>query len=149
MSNKSNNTDTSGTISTSTEDFKDQSVKHNFSKFEHDLYHDEDNIVLPVIWVKMISLPNKGDRWKVITDNKVTFVLEGSKISKKEKEFLHTIEGFNFILAKAKIGIKNLSGFRADLKKVIDKALLHVEIVKPQGKLKNKPAKRGPKKKKK
>jgi SMC interacting uncharacterized protein involved in chromosome segregation len=129
MSNKPNNVDTSGTISTSTEDFKDQSVKHNFSKFEHDLYHEEDDVALPVVRVKRISLPNKGDKWKIFEDNKVVFIIEGSKLLKKEREYLQTIEGFNFILAKAKAGIKSLHAFRTELKKVIDKPQVQEQVV--------------------
>jgi len=141
MSNKPNNTNTSDTLSTSTEEFKDQSVKHNFSKFEHDLYHEEDDVALPVVRVKRISLPNKGDKWKIIHDNKVIFIIEGSKLLKKEKEFLQTLDGFNFILARAKAGIKSLNAFRTELKKVIDKPSVHAEVVE------KKPAKRGKKKK--
>jgi len=118
MSNTKNN-NTSDTLNTSTEEFKDQSVKHNFSKFEHDLYHEEDDVALPVIRVKRISLPNKGDKWKVLTDNKITFILEGSKISNKEKEFLYTIDGFNFLLAQAKTGIKSFNNLRGEIKKAI------------------------------
>ncbi len=100
-----------------TEEFKEQSSKFNISKIEIDLFHDEDNVVEKVVRVKRISLPNKNEKWKVLIDNKVTFVIEGTKISKPEKEFLCTIDGFNFILNRAKVGIKSLNNFRAELRK--------------------------------
>src|ERR1700690_257036 len=86
----------------SSEDFKDQVTKHPLSKFEYDLYHEEEDISMPVVRVKRVNMPNKGIKWKIIIDNKVDFVIEGSKISKKEREFLQTIDGFNFLLGQAK-----------------------------------------------
>src|SRR5208282_4877737 len=110
----------SSTITPATEDFKDANLKYNLSKFEYDLYHEEDDISETVVRVKRVSMPNKGEKWKVMHDNKVTFIIESTKISKKEREYLQTIEGFNFILARAKTGIKSLNSFRTELKKVID-----------------------------
>lgn len=134
MSNKIGN-DPAG--SNPTEDFKDQSVKHNFSKFEYDLYHDEDNVAEKVIRVKRTSMPNNGEKWKIMQDNKVIFIIEGSKISKKEKEYLQTIDGFNFILKQAKIGIKSLNSFRIELKKITDNTAV-VPVVETKKKKKSK-----------
>jgi SMC interacting uncharacterized protein involved in chromosome segregation len=104
-----------------TEEFKDQNQKYNLSKFEFDLYHEEDDVAEKVIRVKRVSMPNKGDKWKVMQDNKIIFTIESTKISKKEKEYLQTVEGFNFILSQAKTGIKSLNSFRTELKKIIGK----------------------------
>jgi hypothetical protein len=102
------------------EDFKDPSMKYNMSKFEYDLYHEEDDKSEKVVRVKRVSMPNKGEKWKIMVDNKVVFTIESTKISKKEREFLSTVEGFNFTLAQAKIGIKSLNSFRTDLKKAME-----------------------------
>jgi hypothetical protein len=111
-------TDTTG--GSPTEEFKDQNMKYSLSKFEHDLYHEEDDKAEKVTRVKRVSMPNKGEKWKVMTDNKLVFTIESTKISKKEREFLQTVDGFNFILAKAKIGIKSLNSFRIELKEFIE-----------------------------
>lgn len=111
----------------STEDFKEQIIKHNFSKFEYDLYKEEDDIAEKVIRVKRFNLPNKGQRWKIFEDNKVVWILEGSKLLKKEQEFLQTVDGFNFILSQAKLGIKSLNSFKIELKNKMD-ALPKLEI---------------------
>jgi hypothetical protein len=100
-----------------TEEFKDQNYKHSLSKIDHDLYKEEDDITLPIIRIKHVSLPNKGDRWKVLADSKVVFVLEGSKLTKKERAFLHTVEGINFLLKQAKAGIKSFNALKKELKK--------------------------------
>ncbi|CAB4196553.1 hypothetical protein UFOVP1290_73 [uncultured Caudovirales phage] len=114
MTNK-NTIDTSSAF----DEFKDSSLKHGFSKFEFDLYHEEDDVSEKVIRVKKVSMPNKGEKWKVMNDNKVIFTIESTKISKGEREYLQTVAGFNFILSQAKIGIKSLNSFRIELKKII------------------------------
>jgi hypothetical protein len=85
-----------------------QNVKNVLSKFDYDLFNEEEDVVEKVVRVKRVSLPNKGERWKIIEDNKTVFVVEGSKISKKEREYLRGIDGFNFLIAQAKVGIKSL-----------------------------------------
>lgn len=126
MANKPNGTTTTSVVTGPTsnlggEEYKDSNLKYNLSKFEYDLYHEEDDISEPVVRVKRVSMPNKGEKWKVMHDNKIIFTVESTKISKKEREYLQTIEGFNFILAQAKTGIKSLNSFRMELKKIIDK----------------------------
>jgi hypothetical protein len=103
------------------EEFKDPSSKGNSSKFDHDLFKDKDNIVLPTIRVKRIATPGNHEKWKVMHDNKIIFIIESSKISKSERLFLQTVEGFNFILSQAKTGIKSLNSFKNELKKVLPK----------------------------
>lgn len=117
MLNKNNSIDS--TTHSQGEEHKDQNSKFNLSKFDFDLYHEEDDIAEKVYRVKRVSMPNKGEKWKIMIDNKVVFVIEGNKLSKKEREFLVTVDGFSFILAQAKLGIKSLNSFRTELKKII------------------------------
>lgn len=104
---------------TSIEEPKDNNIKYVLSKFEYDLYHEEDNIVEPIIRVKRVSMPNKCEKWKIMIDNKLIFTIESHKISKSEREFLQTASGFNFMLSQAKIGIKSLNAFKTELKKIL------------------------------
>lgn len=89
--------------------------KFNTSKFDHDLFHDESNIILPVVRVKFVSLPHNGARWKIMKDNQVSYVIEGGKISRKGREFLMTVEGANWLLGEAKIGITSLNVLKKSL----------------------------------
>lgn len=120
--NPNTNTESNTPNFPSTEEFKDSNSKYSLSKFEYDLYHEEDDKAEKVIRVKRVSMPNKGEKWKVMSDNKLIFTIESTKISKKEREYLQTVEGFNFILSQAKTGIKSLNSFRTELKKKIDQA---------------------------
>jgi SMC interacting uncharacterized protein involved in chromosome segregation len=101
-------------------DSKDyQNIKNVLSKFDYDLFNEEEDVVEKVVRVKRVSLPNKGERWKILQDNKAVFIIDGSKISKKEREYLRSIDGFNFLITQAKAGIKSLNKLRIELKKNI------------------------------
>lgn len=101
----------------SSDDFKDSNLKFNPSRFEYDLYHEEDNVVEKIINVRRFVLPNNGERWKILENTKIMFVIEGDKLSKKEKIFLRSVEGFNFIIQLYKIGINSFNHFKTELKK--------------------------------
>lgn len=93
--------------------------KFGLSKFEHDLYHEEDDIAQPVVRVKHQSLPNKGEKWKIMSDNKVILIVEGNKLGKKERSYLNTLDGFNFLLSQAKSGIKSFNLLKIEIKKIL------------------------------
>lgn len=100
------------------EEFKDSNIKYVLSKFEFDLYHEEDNKPEPVIRVKRISV-GKTEKWKIFADTKVIFILEGIKLGNKEKEFLRTPDGFNFLIKQYKSGIKSFNAVKNEIKKVL------------------------------
>lgn len=100
-----------------TEEFKDQNQKYNLSKFEFDLYHEEYDTTEKVIRVKRVNMPNKGEKWKIMEDNKVMFILEGTKLNNKERDFLRTPDGFNFLIAQYKLGIKSFNALKVIIKK--------------------------------
>lgn len=122
MKTKLNNNSSSSEqyVSTSSPDeFKDQNIKYNLSKFEYDLYHEEDNKVEKIIRIKRISVPTGTEKWKIFEDNKVIFVVEGSKLTNKEKEFLRSIDGVNFLISQYKQGIRSINVLKNDIKKKI------------------------------
>ena len=99
------------------DDVKDPGLKYSLSKFEYDLYHEEDDKVEKVISVKRVSMPNKGEKWKISENGKVMFVIEGTKLTNKEKEYLRTIDGVNFLIAEYKQGIKSFNYIKNEIKK--------------------------------
>lgn len=104
------------TTSTLSDAPEQQSIKHILSKYEYDLYKEEDDIAQKVIRVKRFSMPNKGEKWKIFEDNKVIFILEGTKLTGKEKDFLRTVEGVNFLIKQFKNGIKSFNSLRKEIK---------------------------------
>ncbi len=115
--NKSNQEQTSNFQVGATEEVKDANLKYSLSKFEYDLYHEEDDKSEKVIRVKRVSMPNKGEKWKIFEDNKVMFIVEGTKLNNKEKEFLRTVDGVNFLIAQYKAGIKSFNSLKNEIKK--------------------------------
>jgi hypothetical protein len=114
MSTKSQDPTTTTPV---TEEFKEHNSKYNLSKIEGELYHEEYNVVEKIIRVKNVSMPNKSEKWKIFEDNKVMFTVEGIKLSSKEKDFLRTIDGFNFLIAQYKLGIKSFNALKNEIKK--------------------------------
>jgi hypothetical protein len=104
---------------TTAEEVKDTFSPHTLSKIEGELYHEEDDVKLPVIRVKYVDLPHNGARWKIFEDSKVTFILEGTKLTNKEKDFLRTVDGANFLLQQAKAGIKSFNALKKAIKKKV------------------------------
>lgn len=114
--NKPNPDPTSNLPQAGGEESKD-GLKYSLSKFEYDLYHEEDDKAEKVIRVKRVAMPNKGEKWKIFEDNKVMFVLEGTKLTNKEKDFLRTVDGVNFLIAQYKQGIKSFNSLKNEIKK--------------------------------
>jgi len=110
------NTDPTPNLPQAGEEGKD-GMKYSLSKFEYDLYHEEDDKAEKVIRVKRVSMPNKGEKWKIFEDNKVMFIVEGSKLNNKEKDFLRTIDGVNFLITQYKQGIKSFNSLKNEIKK--------------------------------
>ena len=100
-----------------TDEMKENNTKYSLNKFDFDLHREENNKIEKVLRVSRISSPSKGERWKIFEDNKVIFVLEGSKLNNKEKDYLRTVEGFNFLISQYKIGIKSFTSLRNEIKK--------------------------------
>lgn len=86
------------------------------SKFAFDLFKEEDATPSDSVRVKHFRAPNKNDRWKIFQNNKVIFTIDGSKLLKKEREFLNTVAGFQLLLAQGKSGELNVSGLKRKIK---------------------------------
>lgn len=99
------------------EDYKEISIKTNASKFESDLYREDEDVPGKSIRVKRIYMPNKSEKWKVFEDTKVIFVLDGESLSKKERSFLKTVSGMNFLISQFKNAIPSISHLKKEIKK--------------------------------
>jgi hypothetical protein len=97
----------------------DINPKNVFSKFDYDLYDEAKDVVEKIVRIKRADTAGKGEVWRIIENNKVVFIIEGNKISKKEKEYLRTIDGFKFLISQQKLGINSLNSLRIELKKNI------------------------------
>ena len=95
---------------------RENNNKYSLHKFEYELHKEEDNVVEPVIRIKRFSGPNKGEKWKIFEDNKIIMIIEGSKLSKNEREFLYSVDGVQWLLSEYKKGIKSFSALKKAIK---------------------------------
>ena len=104
----------------STHEFKSNNLKYNLSKFEYDLYHEEDDVSETVVGVRRFVLHNREERWKILENNKVVFTVDGTKLTGKEREFLRTSDGVNFLIKQHKNGaVRSMNNLKKELKKEI------------------------------
>lgn len=72
-------------------------------------------IVNPVFKVKKVG-SGESEKWRFFENNKNTFTLEATSLSKKEKQFLYSVEGIQFLLAKSKNEGLTVNGLKKDIK---------------------------------
>ncbi len=94
-----------------TEEFKEHNSKKTLSKKDDELFHEEDDIVFPVIRIKYFSSSNTCS-WKIFDNNKVIFIVDGNKLTNKEKNYLKTVEGVNFLIKEFKNGINSFNSLK-------------------------------------
>lgn len=82
---------------------------------ESELYKDEDNIKFKTIRVRRINL-RKEENWEILQDDKIVFILNGIKFSKKEREFFRSVDGIRFIIDGFKSGWKSVIKYKNGIK---------------------------------
>lgn len=106
-----------GSILSDSYEGKDYGGKGILGGHQHEFYKEDDNKVEMCVRVKKTVLPNKNERWKIFIDNKIVFILDGSKLSKKERNYLGTANGFNFLIGQFRQEMKSFNKLRIALKK--------------------------------
>src|SRR5690606_26547216 len=74
---------------------------------ETELFNDEDYVPHAIIGIKRIEF-GKGEDWEVVVNNKVELVLKGVRFTGKERDFLRTVAGIQFIMKGYKMGWKSV-----------------------------------------
>lgn len=95
---------------------KEYHSKSVLNRHEFEFYDEDKDVVERVCRVVRTNSRSKGENWKLFCNDKLIFVINGAKISKVEKEFLRTIDGFNFLIGQAKGEIKSLNKLRLNIK---------------------------------
>lgn len=101
------------------ENKESSTLKFSLSKYDYDLYDEAKNIQYPFIQVKRISLPNKGENWKIFSNNKLICLIEGVNLLKAERDYLRSSVGFLFLMNEFKAGETNELSLVAKLKVVL------------------------------
>jgi len=99
-------------------DYKDN-FKYPLSKFDSELYDEAKATPARMVRVKRISSNAKGERWRIFDGDELKFVLDGNKLTKKEKTFLRTLDGVRFLIDEFKVGFKSFNELRGRLKQKV------------------------------
>ncbi len=84
----------------------------SFIKQDSELYNEEEAAIPGAsVRVKLVD-----SDWKIYVNGNEILVLKSSRFTTKEKEWLQTIAGFQFLIAGAKQGWDSVSEFKRQLK---------------------------------
>lgn len=86
------------------------------SKHDFELFDDSKAVPARIIRVKRMGSIAKNEKWRIFDGDDLKFVLEGTKLSKKECIFLRTVEGINWLISEFKVGFKSVNELRVRLK---------------------------------
>ena len=57
----------------------------------------------------------KSESWKILENNKLAILIDGKRFTNKEKEFLRTADGFNYLINGYKQGWRSINKFKQNL----------------------------------
>jgi hypothetical protein len=95
------------------------SYKKTFGRLDYDLYKEEKDISFPVYQVKYFCISGE-EKWKVIKNNDILFVIEGERLSEKEKSFLRSSSGVCAVINMCKKGIATTEKAIEELRKILE-----------------------------
>ena len=109
-------------ISSCQEDIKEPIQKYNLSKYEYDLYHEENDIKHRVVQVKRYeSSATKNEKWRIFENDKIVCTIDGGACSPQEIDFLRSVDGFNWLIQQFKLGANSTALIRRQLKSKVKK----------------------------
>ena len=94
--------------------------KSNSLRQDHELFDDNDYVPNDLVNVKRVKCKNGYD-WEIYCNGSCEIILTGYRFKKKEKKFLETSDGMNFIITGFKCGWKSVSEFKRQLEKYLGK----------------------------
>lgn len=96
---------------------KESIAKYVSSKFDYDLYHEEDHKKFTVIRLKYVfDKKNKTEKWKFFENTKNTASISKELLNDEEVKFIQTPEGFNYCINLYKSGVKTESAIIEKIK---------------------------------
>jgi hypothetical protein len=88
-------------------------------KADNDLFDENKNKPNKVISVKRIKQTKNNEDWAILENGKIVLRMKGSRFTNSEKEFLRTVDGFNFLITEYKNGTSSVTKFKEKIKKFL------------------------------
>lgn len=99
------------------EDMESMPIKQTvLNNQNNELFDDESYVVYRLVNVKRVDLPQNGENWEILEDDRVVFTLKGVRLTNKEKALLRTAEGIQLLMNEYKAGNTSVSKIRRKLK---------------------------------
>lgn len=88
-------------------------------KLDSELFDEESNVVHKLINVRRIELPQNGEDWEILEDNKVMFTVKGVKLTKKQRSFLRSLQGISSLMELYKEGQINMNKIKKKINNLL------------------------------
>ena len=96
--------------------YEETGMNKNALRQDHELYHDEDNIVHDMIHIKRIEV-GKSEDWNLINGKNIILSIRGRQLNSKEREFMRKPDGIMCVMLAYKKGIRTASGLKSEIKR--------------------------------
>lgn len=100
-------------------EMKEQSVNFALSKADDELYDESKHTIEPIIRIKRTGKADKNEKWKIFKNDEMVMVIDGTKITNKERKYLRSVDGVKFLLLESKT-TTTFKALRAKLRKNIN-----------------------------
>ncbi len=91
------------------------SIEINPNNLKENEFFKTENYI-PHVMIRVKRTISKGEeQWKVLENNTTVLILKSSRFTNKEKEFLRTQDGFNYIINGFKSGWRSINKFKTNL----------------------------------
>lgn len=94
---------------------EDKFPRNSSLRQENELFDDDSYVPQQIISVKRVEY-GKGEDWEIFADDKIVMTIKGVRFSAKERKFLRSVEGIQFLMRGYKAGWKSVSEFKRNLK---------------------------------
>lgn len=94
---------------------EDKFPRNGSLRQENELFDDDSYVPHPVVSVKRVEY-GKGEDWEILAGDKIVMTIKGVRFTAKEKEFLRSVQGVQFLMRGYKAGWKSVSEFKRNIK---------------------------------
>ena len=101
-------------------DKQSQNPLSNTLRIDNELFKEEDDVVYDIVSVKRTSSTRHGENWDILVNGKSVLKLKGSRFTKKEKDYLRSPDGIQFVISGYKNGWGSINKFKTMMKEKND-----------------------------
>ena len=89
----------------------------HLTKAENEFFKEEMYKPNSLIRIKRKFSKKNGEEWQILQDGQLALTLKASRFTLAEREFLHSVEGMQFLILSFKSGLGSAAKIKEALKK--------------------------------